>query len=288
MQILSTREKISISHKLGFHREGYIKQAQTLKRRYSSGEIKPWNKGKKLPPISDKRKRDMSIKNSGGGNPFYGKKHSDKSKYKMRLAKLGKKLPEEHKKKVLESLNRFRAEHPKISSTLKGKSYEELYGKEKADQLRESRRINRQGLKASTETLEKMRIVTKKRWQNQEYRDKTIKAQIKGRARRPTSLEQKMIDLIDRYNLPYKYTGNGDFIIDGFCPDFINVVTSKKCIEVRPKRMCLIWNKLTPEQYEKKKKEHYARNGWKCIVIWQEDFSDENSIITKMKDNSFF
>ena len=40
-----------------------------------------------------------------------------------------------------------------------------------------------------------------------------------------------IIDLINKYNLPYKYTGNGKFILGGKNPDFVNVNGEKICEE---------------------------------------------------------
>jgi len=51
--------------------------------------------------------------------------------------------------------------------------------------------------------------------------------------RRPiTSLELAFKKIIDEYDLPYKFVGNGAFIIDGLNPDFINVNGDKIAIEV--------------------------------------------------------
>lgn len=48
----------------------------------------PWNKGKKLPPLSEEHKekirKTMKEKNSSGkNNPFYGRKHIEETKKKM-------------------------------------------------------------------------------------------------------------------------------------------------------------------------------------------------------------
>lgn len=52
-------------------------------------------------------KKSMSIKKSkmyvGGGNPFYGKHHSEEAKERMRIAKTGRKLTEEWKKNIANS-----------------------------------------------------------------------------------------------------------------------------------------------------------------------------------------
>lgn len=50
--------------------------------------------------------------------------------------------------------------------------------------------------------------------------------------RTPSSLEDRFQTIIDKHNLPYKYTGNGSFIIGHYNPDFININGEKIAIEV--------------------------------------------------------
>jgi len=51
--------------------------SESLKEKYKNGEIVPWNKGKK---IGNKCKSKKKIDVGGEKNPFYGKKHSEKTK----------------------------------------------------------------------------------------------------------------------------------------------------------------------------------------------------------------
>lgn len=51
--------------------------------------------------FSEFAKLNMSKAMTGEGNNFFGKSHSTESKEKMKLAKLGKKLSEDHKTKIL-------------------------------------------------------------------------------------------------------------------------------------------------------------------------------------------
>ena len=53
-----------------------------------------------------KFKEKMRLLTTGENNGFYGKEHTEESKQKMRNAKLGARLTDEHKKKVSESLKR--------------------------------------------------------------------------------------------------------------------------------------------------------------------------------------
>ena len=65
------------------------KISEKKKHLYKSGKIKPYNKGKKLSKRI-KLKISSSLKGTkiGIDNPFYGKKHSEETRKKMRLARL--------------------------------------------------------------------------------------------------------------------------------------------------------------------------------------------------------
>lgn len=60
-------------------------------------------RGKKRPHVSEKQR--------GSGNQFYGKKHSDASKQKMRIAQLGKKHPYKKRKPLTEEQKAAKSEH---------------------------------------------------------------------------------------------------------------------------------------------------------------------------------
>ena len=76
----------------------------------------PWNKGKKLPPLSDEHKEKLRKASSGKNNPMYGvrfcgkenhrfgKHCSEETKRKIAATKIGKNLIEEHKLKIGKSL----------------------------------------------------------------------------------------------------------------------------------------------------------------------------------------
>ncbi len=119
----------------------------------------------------------------------------------------------------------------------------------------------------------------KSKWQNQEYREKTIRAQLKGLFKRPTSIEKQMIGIIQKYNLPYKYTGDGSFLIGFKNPDFVNVNGEKKLIEV---------GNVFHHQgdYVKKRREHFAKYGWKSYIFIQ-DKLDENAILREISSEYY-
>jgi len=64
------------------------------------------------------------------------------------------------------------------------------------------------------------------------------------RRRTPTSLERKFQGIVNKFNLPYIFVGDGSFIIAGYNPDFINTNGEKIAIEVFAKYFKTIrWKK---------------------------------------------
>jgi very-short-patch-repair endonuclease len=85
--------------------------------------------------------------------------------------------------------------------------------------------------------------------------------------RRPiTSLEAKFIEIIKDNNLPFKFVGNGDFIIDGLNPDFINTGGEKIAIEVYSKFYKEIKGRSV-EEYKTKRIERLSKHGWKVLFF---------------------
>lgn len=209
-----------------------------------------------------------------------GKHSSESTKEKISLANKGHIVSEETKQKISQNKERIL----KISLARRG-THQSEETKKKISETRkrlykEGKIINaKKGISLSDETKQKMKLL----WQNQNYRENQIKNILKGLMKRPTSLENAFLKFIQRDNLPFSYCGNGTLIIGGKCPDFYNNNGKKICIDIRPKIMCKIWNKCTPEEYERQRMEHFAKYGWKCIVIWDEDLHNEQEILEKMK-----
>jgi len=99
-----------------------------------------------------------------------------------------------------------------------------------------------------------------KQWQDPEYRERTIKAALKGLLKRPTSLEQDLIKFFNKHSLPFKYVGDGSFLIGYKNPDFINTDGRKIAIEVRN-------SFFSKPHYAEKRKAHFAKYGWDCIIL---------------------
>jgi very-short-patch-repair endonuclease len=92
------------------------------------------------------------------------------------------------------------------------------------------------------------------------------------------------MEIIKKYNLPFAYCGDGSLLIGYKNPDFYETNGKKICIEVA--------NKVSfqhPEGWDRKRIEHFAKYGWRCLVFWQNpktrDFElSEEEIVNKIKD----
>lgn len=103
------------------------------------------------------------------------------------------------------------------------------------------------------------------------------------RRREKSSLELKFETIINKYNLPFKFVGNGEFFIERKCPDFINE-DKKIAIEVyytRHKEFC----KGGINQWIIDRTEIFERNGWK-ILFFNEKQVIYNDIINKLNARS--
>lgn len=176
--------------------------------------------------------------------------HSKKARKKMAQTKSGKPLSPEHKIKIGLATKEL-AKNPE-------------YGKKISDSLK--------GIKRSTETKKKMSLGKKKNWENKEYREKSIKNILRALMKRPTSYEQKIIDLCKKYNLPFKYVGDGQVILAGLNPDFIETNGRKIVIET----YCKYWHYKRNKNYEFDRQKIFSKYGYKIIFLNEDELCVNN------------
>ena len=120
------------------------------------------------------------------------------------------------------------------------------------------------GRKQSKELIEKRRQAI---WGKERY-EMQVKAILKGLMKRPTSLEKQMIDIIKRNNLPYKYTGDGSFLVGHKNPDFVNINGEKKLIEVANLQH-------HDKNYPKERSNYFKKWGWKSYIFHTKKLNEE-------------
>lgn len=82
-----------------------------------------------------------------------------------------------------------------------------------------------------------------------------------------SKLEKKVEKIIFKYGLPYKFVGNGKFMIENKCPDFVNTNGEKRAVEVYWKAHKDKFRKSGVEGWKRERKEIFGRYGWEVIFI---------------------
>jgi hypothetical protein len=256
-------------------KEGIEKRKLTMLRKY--GKL-TWNKGltKKIDLRLKKQSEDMKgihytpktefkkghsdlvpkesrinqSKKMKGGNSGSFKKGDNSWDKNFSYIKIPKKLLEKLYFKERKSMTQIKNELGIDMGTLK----------RKFDNYKIKRRSNSKSIKI--------------RYEDPQYKARVIKASLKGLLKRPTSYEQKICDLCLKYNLPFIYKGNGDFLINFKNPDFVNE-EQKIVIEV-----FYSWFKIrdygSVENYKDFCRKKYNPAGWRVIFIDEFDINSEN------------
>lgn len=192
---------------------------------------------------------------SGKNHPHYGKKMSEihKSNCQCDWCKAergeqeGEKQSEEMKQK--RGLYRKGKEHPN-------------YGRKRPDLVKRNKENNPM---KNLESRGRMIEGVIKVWQTPEY----IAKQMKARNVTPNKAEIGLNRLLQQL-LPseYRYVGNGEFILAGKCPDFININGQKKIIE-------LFGNYWHKEEEEKDRINLFRQYGYETLIIWEKELENK-------------
>ena len=102
------------------------------------------------------------------------------------------------------------------------------------------------------------------------------------RRRTPSGLEQRLIQIIEKYHLPYKFVGNGKFFIEKKNPDFINVNGEKKAIEVYSRKHKELFMGGI-DIWKKERQAIFGKYGWKIIFIEDWQTNNEKEITNLLK-----
>lgn len=149
---------------------------------------------------------------------------------------------------------------------LKGKTFEELYGPEKAKEMKRRLSIMHRGKNNHN--------YGKPAWNKGKRRPSEVVYKMLLR-RTPNNEEKFLIDFFSHHTLPYAFVGDGKVIIDGRNPDFINSNGEKKIIEFFGEH----WHKNEDEEIKRK---IYAQYGFDLLVIWGKELRDEEKLLERL------
>lgn len=192
----------------------------------------------------------------------------------LNKARTGKPLSEEHRHKISLGLlgNQNTLGH-KLSEAHKQAVGQAQKGKPKSPRTPEQlENMRKAALNMSQEAKDKISKTLREIWQDPTYKAEALKNQLKGRYYYPNRLETKVLEAINKHHLPYRYTGDGGFIIHGICPDFINTNNQKIVIEVfgnyfhSPEVLGNEWRRT-----ELGRIMVYNSFGFRCLILWEDD-----------------
>lgn len=259
------RRKMSLAH------QGHVVSIDTRKKISEANKGNAWNRGRHH---TGEARKKMSKAQSGVNHPFFGKHLSGEHKKKLSEALKGEKNPA----KTSEA-------RKKISEALKGEK-NPCYGKHLSEEMkiRISKKLT--GKHFSENHNRKISEWRKGKHHTEETRKKMSEAHIRAvkmgcYTRKPTAPEKKFIEICTKYNLPFKYVGDGKFWIENVNPDFVESNGRKIAIEIygdywhtTPK---IIWR----DGQRAKTLEKY---GWRRFVVWEHELKElhEDVIVKKI------
>lgn len=234
--------------------------------RYKIGSA---NRGK---TFSEEVRKNMSDAKIGQNTWSKGRKASEETKQKMRDTrkdKPGHPCSEETKEKLRKALT------GRILSPERRKSISEGHkGLIKSPELCAKISAIHTGMKYSDATKAKLR----KRWDDYspERKKEIIKKMLKISI--PNKAELFLADLLEKmYPGDWKFVGNGQVIIAGKCPDFINVNGQKKIIEFYGER----WHQGDDP---KDREAVFAPYGYSTLVIWGKELRNMEVLTNRISN----
>lgn len=217
---------------------------------------------------SDEVKAKIRASKIGVLNPNYGKKLSDETKQKMSKSRMGKKHPKNPTmiSKQRESLKRF-YETPegillrqRLSEVNKGTCWHKGFRHEFSDEVKA-----------------KMGKIHKRVWQDKEFRERTVKAILEGSHIKPNKPELAILSMLNEVApKEWKYVGDGQLIIAGKNPDFVNVNGKKQLIECYG----VHWHRNHNPQ---DRIDLFSKFGYSTLIIWESELKNQDKVIVKIK-----
>jgi len=227
-------------------------------------------------------------------NPEYRKSHIEATKRshntlefknKMSMIKKGKHQSpstEFHKgyHQPVEWIEKMRQKKIGVTSDKRGKNYEELYGNQRALEIRQ-----KQAQKHINKKLSEVHRQAISKAHKQNFEDKNYKKKWARRFhRKPGPAEKKMIELINSSDLPFKYVGDYKLWIGNKNPDFVHNQGKTQVVELFGE----YWHQTKPSikqhQTAEGTMDHYKKAGYKCLIVWSKELKkDPQLVLQKIK-----
>lgn len=207
-----------------------------------------------------------------------GRKHTPEELVKMRLAHLGKKHTAKTRAKISET-------HLGERNPNYGKTFSPEY-RAKLSASRTGPKNHQYGKRISPEVRAKISTSLKgeRNFNYGKPRESYIVRKIMLSNRiKPNKTELRLESILNtHFRGEWAFVGDGHFIVGGLCPDFLNINSQKAVIEL----FGTYWHSEKAKranQTEAGRVRHYAGYGLKCLVIWENELTDEARLVEKIR-----
>lgn len=109
--------------------------------------------------------------------------------------------------------------------------------------------------------------------------DEQLRKMMVGEHKKPNKLETRLIGLIERSGLPFKYVGNWEFILGGKCPDFMSTDGRKLLIELFGN----YWHIVKAREAVEERVARFREHGFETLVLWEKEMDDESVVVDKIR-----
>lgn len=212
-----------------------------------------------------------------------GRKHSEQTKKKISNSLKGHSISEKARRKIAEA-NKYRIiseETKKRQSEARKKYLNEHLEVRDLILFKKGHIPWIKGKHHTEESKIKDSEAKKKYYQNHpEARRKNFK----NLHMKPTIPEKQFTEICKKYNLPFKYVGDGKFWIEDINPDFVDCNGKKTAVEIFSsywhdpiKRLGLQYKRTYNGRISTLKK-----YGWKCVIFWDYELDNEKIILGRL------
>lgn len=244
-----------------------------------------WNKGTRGVMKVNKTSFKKGHKNSDVirkkiSEALKGRKHSEETKRKLSASLKGHSVSEEARRKISESqMSKKSSEGTKRKQSEARKKYLEEHPEVRDSILFKKGHIPWIKGKHHSEESRRKNSETKKKYYKKH--PEIIKKLFKHLHIKPTNPEKQFIEICRKYNLPFKYVGDGKFWIENINPDFVDCNGRKIVVEI----FGSYWHspihnsKISYNRTYEGRKKILKKYGWKCIIFWDYELSNEKNVL---------
>lgn len=114
------------------------------------------------------------------------------------------------------------------------------------------------------------------------HTNETLKLILQRVHSKPNGTEKQFIKICNDHGLPFRYVGDGNLIINGMNPDFVNTTNPSHIIETFGR----YWHEQRKTPFHKSewgKMLAYENLGYRCLVLWEEELRDSSAVVRKVR-----